>query len=98
MIDLDGTSVLSKIIAVNFDKINEFFILENPANNGEFTINTNLKDARFTLLNSLGTKINVEIKAESKNTYRLHTQAPAGVYYLNIESNGRFITRKIVIQ
>ena len=98
MVDIDGTSKLSKVISVNFEKGASFVSVENPANNGEFKAMTNLKNAKFTLLNSLGTRVNLLINVESNNIYRMRTQAPAGLYYLNIESNGKLITRKIVLQ
>ena len=97
MVDIDGTSKLSKVISVNFEKGAYFVSVENPANNGEFALNTNMKDAKFTLLNSLGVKVNLQINETGHNGFALKSTAPAGVYYLNIVSKGKVVTKKVVI-
>jgi hypothetical protein len=98
MVDLDGTSKLSNVISVNFEKGADFVSIQNPTVNGEFDLKTNLIDAKFTLLNSHGSKINLQLTEYGTNAFRLNTQAPAGVYYLTIESKkGKMITKKVVI-
>jgi hypothetical protein len=98
MVDLDGSSTLSKIVNVNFEKGVSFVSVENPANNGEFKVITNLKNPRFTLMTATGAKVEFTIVDLAKNEFRIKAKNSVnGVYFLNIESNGRLHTKKVLI-
>jgi SdrD B-like domain len=97
MVDADGTSKLSNTISVSFDKDGSFVSIENPANNGEFKVMTNLKNPRFTLMNSLGQRIEMQMVETSNNNYTIKASSAAGLYYLNIVSNGKLVTKKVLI-
>jgi SdrD B-like domain len=98
MVDSDGTSKISNMISVNFEKDGSYASIENPANNGEIKIMTNLKNPRFTLLSTLGTKVAVD-SVETGN-YRFTIKVNnivSGIYYLNIISGKKVITKKVLI-
>jgi hypothetical protein len=97
MIDLDGSSTLSKVISMSFEKGGAFVIVENPASNGTFKLNTNLKNPQITLLGTLGQRIALTITADGKNNYILTTpNAVTGIYYLTILSDNKVTTRKVL--
>ena len=99
MIDLDGTSKLSNIISITFEKGADFVTIENPANNDAFMVITNLINARFTLLNSLGSQVETNVTATASNQYTIQVKnTPAGIYYLNIESNGKYVNKKVLLR
>jgi hypothetical protein len=98
MVDLDGKSTLSDIVSVTFEKGANFVSVENPANNGEFKVMTNLKNPRFTLLTTFGSKVETNIVSLQNNIYAIKAMnTSAGMYYLNIEANGKFITKKVLM-
>ena len=98
MVDLDGSSKFSKIIQVRFEKGFEFVSVENPATNGEFKVMTNFKNPIFTLLSSLGSKVEINVTVLSNNSFELKSMnSVAGIYYLNIESNGKLVTKKVLM-
>ena len=99
MVDLDGTSKLSKVISVNFEKGGSYVSVENPANNGEFKVFTNLKNPKFNLLSTLGKSLQMSSFENSTHNYTLKAHNTAGgIYYLNIISeDGKVITKKVII-
>jgi Bacterial Ig domain/Cadherin-like domain/Disaggregatase related repeat len=98
MVDLDGSSKLSNIIQVNFEKGGSYISVENPENNGEFKVMTNLKNPRFTLLSTLGTKVEMNVIVTGNNNFTIKAvNSVAGVYYLNIVSDGKLVTKKLLI-
>jgi GH35 family endo-1,4-beta-xylanase len=98
MIDLDGTSKLSSIIGVKFEKNADYTLVQNPAENGEIKVTTNLKDANFTLLNTTGASINSTVTQLSNNTYSIKVNKTIpGLYFLKVISNGKAKTHKILM-
>lgn len=99
MVDIDGTSKLSQVISINFEKGGNYISVENPANNGEFKVMTNLKNPKFILFSALGNRLGITNAENSKNNYTLKAHNVAvGIYYLNIVSeDGKIFTRKIII-
>jgi hypothetical protein len=98
MVDQDGTANLSKTIMVNYEKGGNYISVENPAVNGEFMVMTNLKNAKFTLLSTLGSKVETSIVSLQNNRFKIKAMnTSAGLYYLTIEANGKFITKKILM-
>ena len=93
-----GTSKLSKVISVHFEKGSSFILVENPAVNGEFKVNTNLNNPTFRLLNSLGQSISIELSKQSSNLFNIKAiNKTSGMYYLNIISDGKLTTKKVLI-
>jgi SdrD B-like domain len=98
MVDLSGKFSVSKKVNINFEKNGNYVAVENPANNGQFKVMTNLKNAKFTLVNSLGVRINSTLTDLGGNNYQIKVIQPIpGLYYLNIESNGKLQTKKVLI-
>ena len=97
MIDTDGSSKLSNIISVSFEKGGSFVSVENPSSNGEIKMMTNLVNPNFQLMASNGAKLSFKSNRLSANSYVLIADnAPAGVYFLHITSNGKMVIKKIV--
>lgn len=98
MVDLDGTSQLSKTILVNFEKGAGFIAVENPARNGAFNVISNFNNPQFTLLNSMGQRIEIQVSKSNSTNYSVQTNNLAkGVYYLNIISEGKLTTKKVLL-
>jgi CshA-type fibril repeat protein len=97
MVNNDGSAEISKVISVSFEKGGLFVAVENPANNGEFKVITNIKNAKITLLNGLGQSISHTI-VNLNGAYGIKVNNPnAGTYFIGIQSNGKLITRKVII-
>jgi CshA-type fibril repeat protein len=98
MVDLNGTSTHSKIVNISFEKNGSFIAVENPAKNGEFKVMTNMKNAKFTLVNGLGVRISTNTIDLGRNSYQIIVnQATSGMYFLIVESNGKLQTKKVLI-
>jgi hypothetical protein len=98
MVDLDGAINYSKIININFEKEINFANTINPILNNEIIISTDLKNPKFELLNSSGAKIDFTTISTGNNNFSLKPISPiAGIYFLNISSNAKSITKKIII-
>jgi hypothetical protein len=98
MVDLDGSSKLSNIVSVNFEKVGSYVSVENPAVNGTFSVSTNFINPDFTLMNSLGQNMNISMQQLTKGNYKISTyNSVQGIYYLNILSNGKIFTKKVLI-
>jgi Bacterial lectin/Surface adhesin CshA repetitive domain/Secretion system C-terminal sorting domain len=98
MVDLDGTSKLSKTISVNFEKGGVYVAVENPANNSEFKVMTNIKNAKITLLSQLGKAMALNMIDNGNGSYSLKvSNLIAGTYFLGIQNNGKLITKKVII-
>ena len=75
-----------------------YVIAENPAVNGQFNIFTNLKNPQFNLYNGLASNIQIDIRKEGSDKFNITaTNYTAGIYYLTITSEGKVVTKKIVI-
>jgi hypothetical protein len=99
IVDMDGSSKLSKVITISFEKGAGFIAVENPAINGEFKLMTNLKNPNFILLNSVGKSIDIRFINEQSNSYKVKVASPiASMYYLNIVSDGKVTTKKVLTQ
>ena len=98
MVNSDGSFNFSQAINVDFEKGKSFVNIENPSKNGEFIISTGLKNPTFTVLNSTGTKIPTTTISNGVNKYVVKPlQATAGMYFLNIVSEGKIITKKVIV-
>ncbi len=58
---------------------------------------TNLPKAKFSFYTSTGAIINIKSTQLSDNKYIINTTAPSGIYFIGIESKGKFATKKVVI-
>jgi choice-of-anchor A domain-containing protein len=98
MVDNDGSFEFSKTIAVQVNKNESYVIAENPAVNGQFNLITNLKNPHFSLYNSLATNVYINVKVEGENKFNIEAKNyTSGTYYLTINSEGKIITKKIII-
>lgn len=98
LVNNDGSFNFSQTINVNFEKNKGFVNVENPSKNGEFVISTGLKNPSFTVLNSAGTKIEANTISNGVNKYVVKpNHVAAGLYFLNIISEGKIITKKVII-
>lgn len=75
--------------------INKLSIYPNPTNGPVAVSLKEATDASITLRNNFGQIILTE-KYKSTSHIDLNLDVPAGVYFLQIETNGEIITRKIV--
>jgi Secretion system C-terminal sorting domain len=99
MVDLDGTSSFSKTIALNFEKNGYYLSVENPVKEGEFTVRSNYESPKFSMVNSLGKKIEIFDRKRDDNLYKISIKnITTGLYFLLTESKGKIITRKILIE
>lgn len=99
MIDLDGSIAFSKTIAVDYEKNGYYFSVENPAKNGEFVVKSNYINPQFSLLNSLGQKMDLSVYLFTKNEFILKTNGiGAGLYFLMMEAQGKVQTRKLIVE
>jgi SdrD B-like domain len=98
MVDLDGTSKESKIITISYEKGGIYTNVENPAPRGEFTVSTSLINPAFSLVNSTGVRVPLSNTKTGKNLFTFKINNPvAGTYFLNVESEGKIETRKVII-
>lgn len=97
LVDIDGEVKYSSTISIKTIKDEAFVSVENPARNGEFIVSTNMNNPTFVLVNSLGQKIDTKIVSITKNNYLVKTKAITGLYYFNIVSNGKLISKKVLI-
>ena len=98
MVDLDRSLQFSKTITVSFEKGANYVTVENPAINGEFKVTTNMKNPNFKLFNRLGQNVEFKMNITEKNGFILKLNNPvSGVYFLNIESNGKVKTKKLIM-
>lgn len=98
MVDLDGTFKYSKTISSNFEKDGSFISVENPSNNGEFIVTTNITNPKFSVFNSYGQQINIASDVAGNNLYKLKaSNSITGIYFLKIFSEGKVVTKKVLI-
>jgi hypothetical protein len=97
MVNLDGTSKYSNIISIDYDEDASYVTFENPANNNEILITTNLKNPIIKIATSVGTNINFE-KLTTQKGYKLKLpNISGGLYNISIISDGKVITKKIIL-
>jgi SdrD B-like domain len=98
MVDNDGSYTHSKVISVNFNKNESFVTVENPAVNGEFMVMTDLVNPTFNLLSTIGSNIETKVVSVDKNKFMVRVpNYISGTYFLTITSNGKLVTKKILI-
>ena len=98
MINNDGSFDYSKVISINYEKSKNFISIENPSDGSEINIATNMKNPRFTLLNQTGVKIEVTTISNGLNKFVVKpVNKVSGLYFLNILSEGKVSTRKVII-
>ena len=93
MVDNDGKKTFSKVVSINFDKIFSFQLSSSPISDIlTITISTNNR-AIFTVYDVLGRIL----KQQTGNTERLQIKIndlPNGIYFLSVEQNGKFASKK----
>ena len=98
IVNTDGSFETSKTSSINFEKNKNFVNIENPSVDGSFTIGTNMKNPTFSILTSNGTKISSTTISNGLNKYVVKpANAVAGLYFLNIFSEGKVVTKKVLI-
>jgi hypothetical protein len=98
LVDQDGSAKYSKIIAINFEKNESFVTVQNPIVNQEIIVSSNFENPKFILYNSQGQQIELNTISGQHNEYHLkanHLQS--GFYILNIITNGKVISKKLVL-
>lgn len=99
MVDLDGAFKFSKTLSLTYEKGGNYVSVENPSANGVIKLITNLNQPKFTLLNSLGQSLKIDIIKASDNQYLINTLTNIkGLYFLSISSNGNHSIKKILLQ
>jgi O-glycosyl hydrolase len=99
MVDLDGSSSFTKVINVKYEKNAPFITFENPAINGAMKVVTNLKNPEFQVFSLAGVPISYNLFKLSENNYNLKIQnKQSGMHLLNIVSEGKVFSRKILLQ
>ncbi len=97
MVNIDGTVDFSKTINVNYKYNKEFISIENPAKLGELNIATNSINPVFNLISVTGSKIETSVIRNGEGKYILKPiQNISGIYYLNINSNGKIVNKKVL--
>ncbi len=99
MVDLDGSSELSKIVSVDVNKNKNYFEFANPVANEAIMLKTNVEAPSFTLYTSMGKKIAVSIVTKANGTYEITpTQTIEGIYFLNISSKNGNTSKKVLFK
>lgn len=98
MVDLDGSSSLSRIIQVNYKADDKYLIVENPATKSSFNVMTNTVNPEIQLLSITGTSLQISVARVATGRYVVKTPgATSGLYILKVNSQGRTMTKKIII-
>lgn len=97
MIDNDGSTKQSKIVAVNFELNGEFISVENPVNKLNFQVFTNLESPYFQLNNVLGQTINFTSVKNNKG-YLLKGNFPSGILLLTVNGEKQNKTMKLLVE
>jgi trimeric autotransporter adhesin len=99
MVDLDGSSAFSKTISVNYEKNGYYLSIENPAKNGEFMIKANYPKPSFSMVNSIGKKLEILVTEFDKNTFKIKVKnTTTGIYFLSLESEGKLLVSKVLME
>lgn len=98
MVDSDGSFDVSRVVRVNYETNKTFMIVENPTRGGVFSVNTNAVKPDFELFTTTGSRVGVESRYAEAEHYTLKVKKPgAGLYILKMMSEGKSLTRKIII-
>lgn len=98
MVDTDGSFDLSRVVRVNYETNKTFMVVENPTKGGVFSVNTNAVEPDFELFTTTGSRVGVESRYAEAEHYTLKVKKPgAGLYILKMMSEGKSLTRKIII-
>jgi hypothetical protein len=99
IVNNDGSFETSKTISINFEKNKNFVNIENPTLDGSITIGTNLKNPNFSLLASNGSKVETTTISNGLNKFVVKpNNAVTGMYFLNIVSEGKVVTKKVIVR
>lgn len=98
MVDLDGSSAISRVLQVHYEANPTYLLVENPTKGGQFQVTTNASAPNFELYNSLGGKVEVKHSGEpADQTYTMKVKGqPSGLYILRMLYNGKVISKKII--
>lgn len=98
MVDLNGKCKFSKIILVNSEEKRAYISMENPIQNGQFQVQTNLENPVFRLINSIGKPVNIQFSEKENSSYTfIITNANSGIYFLIIEAENQIQSMKVVM-
>ncbi|PWJ60497.1 putative secreted protein (Por secretion system target) [Dyadobacter jejuensis] len=99
MVNQDRSAELSKIIAVDYSADAIYTMVQNPSQNGSFTVYTNLTNPKFTLVHVSGKQVHLTVSRTHANQYQLTLKNyTEGVYVLRFESGGTVINKKILVK
>ena len=99
LIDKDGKYTYSKIVSIQIDKENYFFV-ENPViNNDAILVYSNFNDPKFSIysLNGMEIRYKLEKLNESKYLLKFIQRLKSGVYLLHQNVNDSIIIKKLYI-
>lgn len=99
--DYDGTFEYSDIVSAEIatDDYTKIRLFPNPAQNGEITVsipNTALETANLELINASGIRVLSQSIIDSNTTLDIQS-LPAGLYWLNVNIDGKIIQKKVMI-
>ncbi len=98
MVDMDGTSKLSRIISVVFDLSQKYLFVQNPAPGKSFVVITNVSSPKIRLFSVSGINVPVNVSALGNNKYTVEAQsASAGIYIVTMDNEDKSLNRKVII-
>jgi hypothetical protein len=98
MVDMDGTSKLSRIISVVFDLGQKYLFVQNPASGKSFVVITNVTDPQIRLFSVSGAPITVGVSALGNNKYLVETRgATTGLYIVTMDNLDKALNKKVII-
>lgn len=98
MVNTDGTFDNSKVISIKYEKNKNFLLVQNFSTNSLINVSTNLKNPHFQMYNTKGTKVDLISMANGLGQYSLQLKTrESGIFFLTVQSEGKLITKKVVI-
>ncbi len=97
MVDNFGAHEFSKIVSVLYDAKLQYITVINPIKNGVIALNTNIVNPKFVVRNALGIPIALKVASEGNGKYNLAIGSYSGIYFLTVEGNGKYITKKVLL-
>lgn len=100
MVDLDGSSGLSKMISVYYEKDGSYLVVENPSTGGVVNLTTNMDEPVFELRTVLGVRAGIQTLKTDTNQYELHVpNMTMGQYYLTVrDKNNKVVVKRLLMQ
>jgi len=100
MVDLDGSSAVSKMISVYYEKDGSYLVVENPSTGGVVNLTTNMDEPVFELRTVLGVRAGIQTLKTDTNQYELHVpNMTMGQYYLTVrDKNNKVVVKRLLMQ